>query len=162
MPKLFSSSPLILGIIDDIDLHRIEKSTFCQRYVASDDEGLSLSIMEKGLLQPIIVRPKKEGFEIIAGNRRYYACKHLGWRKILCHIVELDDKEAFEVSIAENIQRKNLATIDEARAFQAYTSKFGWGGISELARKIGKSVRYVERRVRLLDLPVDGLESIRS
>lgn len=55
-----------------------------------------------------------------------------------------------------------MATIDEAGAFQAYTSKFGWGGSSELATKIGKSVQYVERRVRLLDLPVDVLESIRS
>lgn len=162
MPKLFSSSPLILGIIDDIDLGKIQKSTFCQRSGISDDDGLSMSVMQKGLLQPIIVRPKADGFEIIAGNRRYEACKRLGWRKILCHIVEMDDREAFEVSIAENIQRQNLSIIDEARAFQAYTSRYGWGGMSELANKIGKSVQYVERRVRLLDLPPDVIESVTS
>ncbi len=121
-----------------------------------------MSIIQKGLLQPIIVRPKEERFEIVAGNRRYEACKRAGWSKILCHIVELDDREAFEVSIAENIQRKNLSIIDEARAFQSYTSMFGWGGMSELARKIGKSVQYVERRVRLLDLPPDVIESVTS
>jgi ParB family chromosome partitioning protein len=94
------------------------------------------------LLQPIIVRPKDDHFQIIAGNRRYEACKRLGLKKILCHIVELDDKEAFEVSIAENVQRKNLTPIDEAKTFQSYASKFGWGGMSDLARKIGKSVHF--------------------
>ena len=61
------------------------------------------SIKKIGLLQPIIVRTLENHFEIVAGNRRYHACKKLGCRKIPWHVVELDDKSAFEVSIIENV-----------------------------------------------------------
>lgn len=162
MPKLFSSSPVIMGILDDIHISKIHRYEICHRSLFLKLDDLCSSIKEKGLLQPIIVRPKDDHFQIIAGNRRYEACKKLGWRKILCHIIELDDKEAFEVSIAENIQRKNLSPIDEARTFESYASKFGWGGMSNLARKIGKSVHYVERRIRILNLPEDILSSLNS
>ena len=67
------------------------------------------------------------------------ACEILRWRKIPCHIVELDDKRAFEYSLVENIQRQTLSVIEEAEAFKVYVADFGWGGVSELARKIGKS-----------------------
>jgi ParB family transcriptional regulator, chromosome partitioning protein len=96
----------------------------------------------------------------VAGNRRYKACTTLGWRKIVCHVVELTDKEAFEVSLIENMQRKNIDPIEEAHAFKNYVLTFGWGGISELAVKIGKSISYVDKRIRLLDLPSDILDSI--
>ena len=118
------------------------------------------SINQKGLLQPIVVRSNGEFFEIVAGNRRYHACRTLGWRKIACHIAELNEKEAFEVSLIENLQRKSLNPIDEACAFKAYVSDFGWGGISELAEKISRSVSYVTKRIKLLDLPADVLDSI--
>jgi len=158
MSKLFSNSLLILGIIEDVDIKRIQKAEYFHRSYPIDD--LVQSIREKSLLQPIIVRPVKENFEIVAGNRRFDACKNLGWKKIICHIVELNDKESFEISLTENIQRKNLDPIEEARLFEVYVSKLGWGGISELASKIGKSVSYVDRRLRLLDLPSDVVESI--
>ena len=77
-------------------------------------------------------------YEIVAGTRRYNACKMLGWRKILSHVVELDDKDAFEVSLIENIHSKNLNSIEEARAFQDYVTNYGWGGISELATRLEK------------------------
>jgi ParB family chromosome partitioning protein len=99
-------------------------------------------------------------YEIVAGSRRYSACKMLGWRKILAHVVELDDKDAFEVSLIENIHSKNLNPIEEAHAFQDYVTNYGWGGISELATRLGKSVSYVDKRIRLLDLPADVVESL--
>jgi ParB family transcriptional regulator, chromosome partitioning protein len=161
MSKLFSSSPLILGIIDDIDLSRIKRSPFLSRNM-SDDTSIELaqSIKEKGLLQPILIRTKESYFEIVSGNRRYHACKSLGWRKIICHVLELDDKQAFEISLIENIQRKRLDPKEEAEAFKSYIMDHGWGGISHLSAKIGKSVSYVQRRVRLLDLAPDVLDSI--
>ena len=58
----------------------------------------------------------------------------IGLRKIICHIVELDDRSAFEVSLIENIQRKSLDPIEEARAFKNYVDDYGWGGVSDLAR----------------------------
>jgi ParB family chromosome partitioning protein len=103
---------------------------------------------------------KGEHLEIVAGNRRYNACRSLGWRKITCYIVELNDREAFEVSLIENIQRKSLNPIEEAQAFKKYVTDFGWGGITDLAIKIGKSVSYVTKRIGLLDLPTNVIDSI--
>jgi ParB family transcriptional regulator, chromosome partitioning protein len=161
MSKLFSSSPLILGIIEDIDLSRIKRAPYFSRNTSNvTSTELANSIKEKGLLQPILVRIKEPYFEIVSGNRRYQACKSLGWRKIICHVLELDDKEAFEISLIENIQRKRLDPKEEAEAFKSYIMDHGWGGISHLSAKIGKSVSYVQRRVRLLDLAPDVLDSI--
>lgn len=160
MSKLFSSSLLIRGVIEAIDISRIKLAPYIYREVTEGIADLALSIKEKGLLQPILVRSKESFFEIISGNRRYIACKQLGCRKIICHILELDDKEAFEISLIENIQRKTLHPKEEAQAFKNYVVSFGWGGISHLAAKIGKSVTYVQRRIKLLDLPSDVLNSI--
>ena len=168
----------MLGIIDDISIHDLQNSPGFYPSISSGINELTRSIEEKGLLHPITVRAKtrdseKEGkveanevgekrFEIVAGNRRYFACKALGWRKILCHIVELNDKEAFELSLVENIQRRTLNPMEEAYAFKTYVSDFGWGGVSDLAEKIGKSTSYVDRRLGLLHLPKDVLEKLLS
>ena len=148
--------------MDELDISKIRKSMYCYRSLNGNDGDLCSSLIQNGLLQPILVRPKENYFEIIAGNRRYTACKRLGWRKIPCHIIELNDKEAHQVSIVENVQRNNLTILDEARTYQAYVSNFGWGGISDLAVKIGKSIHYVERRIKLLDLPDNVLGLIMS
>jgi len=124
---------------------------------------LAVSIAEKGLMQPIIVRPKgEEGyFEIIAGNRRFQACKMLGWSKIMSHIMEIDDdREAYEVSLIENLQQRSMNPIEEAKAFKKYVETFGWGGESDLSRRIGKSQEYISRRMRLLSLPEDTQNEI--
>ena len=112
-----------------------------------------MSIQDKGLLEPIIVRPSIDGYEVVAGMRRYEACKKLGWRRVPAHVVELDDREAFEVSLLENIQRETLNPMEEARAFRSYVEDYGYGGETELARKIGKSQEYVSKRIGLLSLP---------
>ena len=124
------------------------------------DPGLVQSIQEKGLLQPIVVRPVKEGFEVIAGNRRLRACKTLGLKKVPCYVVGLDDKQAYEVSLIENLQRNALNPIEEAKAYRKYVDEYGFGGTSELARRIGKSEPYVSKRLGLLDLPEEVKERI--
>ncbi len=123
---------------------------------------LMRSILEKGLLQPIIVRMINTNinYEIVAGYRRYSACKKLGWKKIPCQIVDLTDMEAFEIAIVENVQRKTLNPIDEAKAFKKYVYDNGWGSISELATKLGKSVAYITKRIMLLDLPSEVTKAI--
>lgn len=165
MSKLPSNSLLMSGIIDDINISQIKEGHNPRKQVVVPDvEELAASIQQKGLLQPILVRTiveEAEGyFEIIAGNRRFHACKRLGWNKIPCHIIELDDKQAFEVSLIENLQRKTLGPLDEAIAFKAYVSDFGWGGVSELSLKIGKSISYIIKRIKLLNLPIDIQNSI--
>ena len=118
-------------------------------------DELMASIIEKGLMSPIVVRPAEaeNKFEVVAGNRRFEACRKLGMGSIPCYITEFDDKEAYESSLVENLQRKTLDPLEEARAFGRYVDDFGYGSESELARKIGKSPSYVSRRIALLRLP---------
>lgn len=142
----------------------IIESKYSVRLSTKDEvEDLAKSIAEKGLLNPIIVRQRNDyTYEIVAGNRRYAACKQLGYRKIACQVIELDDKGAFEISLIENIQRKTLYPMEEARAYKQYVYEFGWGGASELSAKIGKSVSYITKKIRLLELPPDVIDSITS
>jgi ParB family transcriptional regulator, chromosome partitioning protein len=155
--KLFPA--LMPGIIDELYMSQIKESRFFSRKEGTLRE-LSASIQRNGLLQPILVRPKDNHYEIVGGNRRFQACRGLKWKKIACHIIELEDKDAFEISIVENIHRKTLNPLEEATAFKAYVSDFGWGGVSDLAFKIGKSTSYVTKRIKLLNLPSGILDSI--
>lgn len=150
------------GLIEGLPISKLRLSPFAVRSDVSGIEELARSIQENGLLHPIVVRGKNDYFEIIAGFRRYNACKLLGWRKITCHIVELDDKDSFEVSLIENIQRKSMNPIEEAYAYKKYVEEYGWGSIAELSRKIGKSSSYISKRLSLLDLPEDVLEKVRT
>jgi ParB family transcriptional regulator, chromosome partitioning protein len=119
-------SLVIPGLTEDLDVSSIRQSPNIRSEIIEAYE-LANSINQKGLLQPIIVRPKEGFFQIVAGNRRFEACKLLAWKKIPCHIIELDDKAAFEVSLIENIQRQTLNPLDEAQAFKTYVDDFGWG-----------------------------------
>lgn len=165
MGRTLSSSPLVMGIIEDIDTYLIQlSSSSCFRShtsgVEDDCNELVESIKEKGLLHPILVRPKDRYYEVVSGNRRFIAIKKIGLKKVTCHIIEADDKEAYEISLIENIQRKNLNPIEEANAFKEYVFKFGWGGISDLAKRIGKSISYIDKKIRILELPPDILDLI--
>jgi ParB family transcriptional regulator, chromosome partitioning protein len=144
------------SIIEQIEMKMIRPSSFAvrdkfQKY-CEDDESLIISIREHGLIQPILIRPLSHGFEIVAGHRRYQACKSLRWRFIPCKIREMTNKQAFEIQLSENIQRKSMDPIEEAEAFRRYVIDFGWGGVSDLAQKIGKSEEYVSHRIQLLKL----------
>ena len=162
MQKIHSSSSSIIGVLENVDLSKIKLSKYLYRQdITTGIDELFISIMEKGLLQPIIVRTTNTAYyEIVAGTRRFLACKKLGWRKILCHVMDIDDKNAYEISLIENIHSKNINPVEEATAFKKYVSDYGWGGISELASKIGKSISYVDKRIRLLDLPKNIIDSI--
>lgn len=142
------------GLFEEIPSDKINLSNNPIREGYEAIENLAYSILTNGLINPITVRIINDRYEVIAGNRRLLACKLLKWKKIPCHVIELDDKEAFEFSLAENIQRKTLNPIEEARAFKKYVDMYGWGGVSNLARKIGKSQEYVSRRIQLLNLPL--------
>ena len=144
----------LAGSVEDINLSEIVLPPSLLRSNLNGVEELAESIKHVGLLQPIIVRVNDaHSFEIVAGYRRFNACKKIGWRKITCHVVELDDKTAFEVSLIENVQRQTLNPIEEGLAFRNYVNKFGWGGVSDLAEKISKSPGYVSKRIGLVELP---------
>ncbi len=154
------------SIIEQIEMKLIRPSSFAvrdkfQKY-CEDDESLIISIREHGLIQPILIRPLSHGFEIVAGHRRYQACKSLRWRFIPCKIREMTNKQAFEIQLSENIQRKSMDPIEEAEAFRRYVIDFGWGGMSDLAKKIGKSEEYVSHRIQLLKLSEEIQKKITS
>lgn len=148
------------GIFEEVEVSRIDLAKNGLRVNVGSIGELTSSIAEKGLLQPIVVRVLEGRYEVVAGNRRLSACRLLRWRKIPCHVIELDDKESFEVSLVENVQHRTLNPIEEAMAFKRYVEEFGWGGISDLAEKISKSQEYVSRRIQLLQLPEKVQEKI--
>jgi ParB family transcriptional regulator, chromosome partitioning protein len=146
------------SIVEQIEMKMIRPSQFAVRdkfpkMNNAEIETLAASIREHGLLQPILIRPLDHGFEIVAGHRRFQACRSLRWRFIACKIREMSDKQAFEIQLTENMQRKSMDPIEEAEAFRRYVVEFGWGGVSELAKKICKSEEYVSHRLQLLKLP---------
>jgi ParB family chromosome partitioning protein len=151
------------SIVEHIEMKMVRPSQFSIRDKYNDHqevESLISSIKEHGLLQPILIRPYQNSFEIVAGHRRFYACKSLRWRHMPCKIRELSDKQSFEIQITENIQRKSMSALEEAEAYRKYVQDLGWGGVTELSRKIGKSEEYVSHRIQLLKLPQDVKEKI--
>ncbi|HJU33507.1 MAG TPA: ParB/RepB/Spo0J family partition protein [Nitrososphaera sp.] len=154
------------SIVEQIEMKMIRPSQFSIRDKFQrndcDFETLVNSIREHGLLQPILIRPLEHGFEIVAGHRRFQACRTLRWRFITAKIRELSDKQTYEIQLTENIQRKSMDPIEEAEAFRRYVIDFGWGGVSELARKIGKSEEYVSHHMQLLKLPDEIKDKIVS
>lgn len=158
---MYNYSNELNGSLEDLNISEITSPTNPLRSTMNNLEELAQSINNIGLLQPIIVRTNSsENFEIVAGNRRFNACKKLGKRKIACHIVEMHDKKAFEVSMIENVQRNTLNPIDESLAFRKYVKDFGWGGISELSQKLSKSTSYICKRIKLLELPNNIIDLI--
>jgi ParB family transcriptional regulator, chromosome partitioning protein len=151
------------SIVEHIEMKMVRPSQFSIRDKYNDQqevESLISSIKEHGLLQPILIRPYQNSFEIVAGHRRFYACKSLRWRHMPCKIRELSDKQSFEIQITENIQRKSMSALEEAEAYRKYVQDLGWGGVTELSRRIGKSEEYVSHRIQLLKLPQDVKEKI--
>lgn len=143
-----------VSTFDNLEVDLIGPATNAlRRTMGQDFSELVDSIRENGLLQPIIVRPMGDRFEVVAGNRRLEACRRLKHRKIKAIVVEIDDKTAYEVSITENVQRRTLEPLEEAAAFKKYCEEFGWGSQTELAKKIGKSQEFVSHRIKLLELP---------
>lgn len=148
-------------VVEPIEIRFIRPSKFPVRYSADDTaEMLSLkdSIRQHGLLQPILVRALEQGFEIVAGHRRFSACRSLRHRFISCRIGEFTDQQAFEIQLTENIQRKSMDPLEEAEAYHKYVTEFGWGGVVDLSARIGKSEEYVSHRIQLLRLP-DSVKS---
>lgn len=118
-------------------------------------EDLAASIREKGIIQPLIVRPspKMEGaFEIVAGERRWRAAQLAKLHEIPVLVREFDDSEVLEVAIIENIQRADLNPVEEAAGFQQLMGKFGHTQ-ERLAQVLGKSRSHIANSVRLLSLP---------
>jgi ParB/RepB/Spo0J family partition protein len=113
---------------------------------------LSASVATHGILQPVLVRPKRGGFELVAGHRRVRAAKSAALKTIPALIRDLDDKQVLEVQVIENLQREDLHELEEAEGYRQLIKNYGYT-VEELATKVGKSRAYVYARMKLADLP---------
>ena len=135
--------------LDDIIPNRFQpREVFDEKAL----KELAVSIKEHGVIQPIIVRNVNGKYEIIAGERRYKASALAGMTKIPAIIRDLDDKESSKVALLENLQRKNLNPIEEARTYQKIL-EIDQMTQEELAKTMGKSQSAVANKIRLLSLP---------
>ena len=125
-----------------------------QRFDTEALETLAASIKQKGILQPLLVREVSEGqFEIIAGERRWRAAQLAGLTEVPVLIKTFSDRETLEIAIIENIQRKDLTPIEEARSYRRLIDEFGYTQ-EEMGQVVGKSRSHIANTLRLLVLPV--------
>jgi ParB/RepB/Spo0J family partition protein len=127
-------------------------------------EELAASIIEHGVLQPILVRPTDGGrYQLIAGERRWRASRIAGRVTIPALVEDIDDDTALEISIIENLQREDISPLDEAGMYDRMVREHGYS-IRKLAEKLGKDKGYLENRLRLADAPpeIRALVSVRK
>jgi ParB family chromosome partitioning protein len=147
--------------VRDIPIDRIQPNPSQPRMTWHEEtlKELAASITEHGVLQPILVRPAGDGYEIIAGERRWRASK-IAKRETIPAIVErFDDATALEIALIENLQREDLSPLDEAFIYNKMTTELGYS-IRGLAGKLGKDKGYVENRLRLANAPDDVREMV--
>lgn len=144
-------------VIKQIPLVQIGANPDQPRKIFKDAElnDLAASIKEKGVLQPILLRAvsgRSYNYEIVAGERRFRASKLAGLTEIPAVIKKLDDNNAMEIALIENVQRENLDPIEEAAAYKNLIDKCNYD-MADVSRLIGKSESYIRNAMRLMDLP---------
>ena len=138
--------------VEQLSLGKLSVSAYQPRK-RLDPEGiaeLARSVAQKGVLQPLLVRPNGEGFEIVAGERRFRAAQQVGLATVPVVVKTLSDRETLEIALIENVQREDLSAVEEARAF-AQLLEFGLSQ-EEVADAVGKSRSAVANTLRLLRL----------
>lgn len=128
---------------------------------ADELAALKQSLAKHGLLQPVLVRPTDNGYQLVAGERRLRAAREAGWKEIPVHIVNLNDQATFEAALIENIQRSDLNPIEKAQGFHDYLQRFQLTQ-EELAQRIGLDRSTIANLIRLLELPLAVQDAVRS
>lgn len=143
-------------------IERIRPCPFQPRKDFSDDsiQELADSIKAQGIVQPLIVRPRGDGFELIAGERRWRAAQVAGLREVPIIIREADDDTVLELALVENLQRENLNPIEEALGYSQLMQQFGLTQ-EVVATKVGKNRASVANALRLLKLPPELQNHVR-
>ncbi|MFQ5559846.1 MAG: ParB/RepB/Spo0J family partition protein [Nitrospinota bacterium] len=122
-------------------------------------EELAVSIKEKGVMQPVIVRKAGKGFELIAGERRWRASQIAGLKSIPAIVRQVSDSAVLEMALIENIQRENLNPVEEGRAFKKLSDEYDLTQ-EEIAKKVGKERSTIANAMRLLKLPLSIQDDI--
>lgn len=144
------------GTLRELPLSSVKPNPYQPR--TRMDEGqldeLVASIEASGLLQPVVVRPRSGGYELIAGERRWRAAGRLGWTRIPAVVRDVDDQTLLTLALIENLQRDDLSPIDEAAGYQRLASEFQLPQ-AEIARMVGRNRATVANLLRLLQLPAE-------
>ena len=141
----------------------IDPNPWQPRSIVNDTDlvELSNSLREHGLVQPIVVRAHGDRYQLIAGQRRLFAARRLGWGKVPVRVLEVDDRQMSEIAIVENLQRRDLDPLEKAASFKQYLS--AWGGTQdELAKRLSIDRSTVANLIRLLELPEAVQKRLRS
>lgn len=141
------------GGIEYIDINDIKPNSNQPRKTFDEDklQELAASIEEHGLIQPVVLRKVKRGYEIVAGERRWRAARIIGIREIPCIVKELSDEENMLLAIIENMQREDLNPIEEAEGISQMIDTYGLTQ-EQVSKSVGKSRPYIANSLRLLTL----------
>jgi ParB family transcriptional regulator, chromosome partitioning protein len=154
-PALPSGRPL------ELDIDRLQPNHLQPRIHIDDQrlEELAQSIRTNGVIQPIVVRRRAEGYEIIAGERRWRAAQRAGLLRVPVVVRDVPEEKLLEVALIENIQREDLNAVEEARAYQRLAGEFHMTQ-EQIAAAVGKDRSTIANVVRLLKLPDDVLAQL--
>lgn len=136
-----------------IPIGKIDPNPHQARSELGDLHELMASIKAKGILEPILVRPKGERFEIIAGERRYVAAMNVGLKELPCIEMNVNDQEALELALIENLQRKDLDVFEEADGLKALVELYGYTH-QQIADRIGKARSTITEIINVSRIPL--------
>ena len=151
------------NVVKKIKIEEVKPNPYQPRldFVDESIKNLAASIRENGLIHPIVVRQEGDGYEIIAGERRFRACKYLGYKEIEAMIVDKDDEESANMALIENMQREDLSAIEEAIAMQKIMESRHITQ-AEMAQELGYRQSTIANKLRLLRLPDEVQRAIAS
>lgn len=149
----FSESELATDTVLAIDIERISPNPFQPRREIAEEkiDELAQSIKACGLIQPVVVRRAGDGYQLVVGERRFLACRKLGWKKISAAVQTLSDNAMATIALIENLQRENLNFIEEAMGYISLMKNFNFTQ-EVLAQRLGKSQSTIANKIRLLKL----------
>ena len=146
-----------------VEVDRITPSPFQPRRTFDEAkiEELAASIRNQGIIQPLVVRRKGDGYELIAGERRWRAAMRAGLAQVPIVVRDASDHEALQLALVENLQREDLNPIEEANGYRRLLEEFQWSQ-EEMAEKVGKSRPAIANSMRLLSLPTEVQQEVSS
>ncbi|MDW0116475.1 nucleoid occlusion protein [Sporosarcina thermotolerans] len=147
--------------VEQVKIDLIKPNKYQPRTIFSEEkiEELARTIHTHGVIQPIVIRKSNDGYEIIAGERRYRAMKKLGWEEVPAIIRNLDDRETASIALIENLQREELTAIEEAYAYEKLLELHSLTQ-EALAQRLGKGQSTIANKLRLLKLPKEIKDKI--
>jgi ParB-like partition proteins len=145
--------------IEEIPIEKIKPDPFQPRDDFSGLQELIDSIREKGIIQPLLLRRKEDFYSIIAGERRYRAAKELKYKTVPAIVIDADEQSSLELAIIENVQRKDLSPVEEARAYQKLIERFNLTH-EDISKKVGKDRATITNLLRILTLPEEVIKDV--